>query len=106
MHTTLASTFSTAARLLTAAVLGTLLLTACGGGNDDQLAQDPQHQHLPASVAVTPFAKTGDTVRDFALLADGVEVAPEAMLDIAQTLRVLPSAAGASVSVVHWGDGE
>jgi hypothetical protein len=98
-------------RLLLATVLCSALAAGCGGGADEP-HPPPQARAVPTltaksgAQATASLTKTGQTVRDFSLLADGVALVPPYTAEAAQTLRVLPSAAGASVSVVHWGDGE
>jgi hypothetical protein len=102
---------SSASRLLFAAVICSVLIVGCGGGVDEPVPL-PQARAVPTLIAkpglqaTASLAKTGETVRDFSLLADDVALVPPYAADAAQTIRVRPSAAGASVSVVHWGDGE
>ena len=102
---------NSASRLLFTTVLCSSLASGCGGGADEPVPP-PQARAVPTLTAkpglqaTASLAKTGETVRDFSVLADGVALVPPYAADAAQTIRVLPSAAGASLSLVHWGDGE
>jgi hypothetical protein len=102
---------NSASRLLLATVLCSSLVIGCGGGADEPIPP-PQARAMPTLTAkaglqaTASLAKTGETVRDFSVLANGVALVPPYAADAVQTIRVLPSAAGASASVVHWGDGE
>jgi hypothetical protein len=83
-------------------------LAACGG-DDGATPRDRAQPGMSTPATgqrAVEAAKTGTTVRDFALQADGVELAPPYTADRAQSIRVVPSAAGAGASVVYWGDGE